>query len=119
MTKSAIAVALLALIHAISAFGISRTTRASLPLKAHDTKFQNVVTSAIIASTLALSPLAPPPAIAYEDSDYASETVTAAVDALRNSGSDAAGTFKVFEDIAAIITEGKGVGGSINYRKFC
>jgi hypothetical protein len=72
----------------------------------------------MIASTLALSPLVPSPAIAFEDSDYASETVTSAVDALRNAGSDAATTFKVFEDIAAIITEGKGVGGSINYRKF-
>lgn len=60
-----------------------------------------------------------PPAIAFEDSDYASETVTASVDSLKKAGSDAAETFKAFENIAAIITEGKGVGGSINYRKLC
>jgi hypothetical protein len=70
-----------------------------------------------VASTLALAPLATPPAVAYEDSDYASETVTAVVDSLRKAGSNAEETFKVYENIAAIITEGKGVGGSINYRK--
>ena len=118
MTKSAIVVVLLAVIHGVSTLSISRTAQARLPFKAHTTKFQHAVTSAMIASTLALSPLVPSPAIAFEDSDYASETVTSAVDALRNAGSDAATTFKVFEDIAAIITEGKGVGGSINYRKF-
>jgi hypothetical protein len=90
--------------------------RPSLQLKAQR-RFQNAVTSAIVASTLALAPLATPPAVAYEDSDYASETVTAVVDSLRNAGSNAEETFKVYENIAAIITEGKGVGGSINYRK--
>jgi hypothetical protein len=54
---------------------------------------------------------------AYEDSDYASDTVTAAIESLRNAGSDPKLTFQSYENIAAIITEGRGVGGSINYRK--
>ena len=80
--------------------------------------FQNAVSAAIVASTLTLTSLAAPPAVAYEASDYASETVTGVVSALKASGSNAADTFKVFEDIAAIITEGKGVGGSINYGEY-
>lgn len=90
-------------------------------LKAHDNNnnkgFQNAVSAAIVASTLSLTSLAPP-AVAYEASDYASETVTGVLSALKTSGSNAADTFKVFEDIAAIITEGKGVGGSINYGEY-
>lgn len=119
MMKSAF-VLLVPLIRGASAFSpcISRgVLRPSLQLKAQRS-FQNTVTSAIVASTLVLAPLATPPAVAYEDSDYASETVTAVVDSLRKAGSNAEETFKVYENIAAIITEGKGVGGSINYRKY-
>ncbi len=119
MMKSAF-VLFVPLIRGASAFSpcISRgVLRPSLQLKAQRS-FQNTVTSAIVASTLVLAPLATPPAVAYEDSDYASETVTAVVDSLRKAGSNAEETFKVYENIAAIITEGKGVGGSINYRKY-
>ena len=109
------AVLLLALVGA-SAFSSSpRTTRPSLQLRAQK-GLQHGITAAIVASTLAFAPLiATPPAGAYESSDYASETVTAVVDSLKNAGSSSSETFKAFEDIAAIITEGKGVGGSINY----
>jgi hypothetical protein len=70
--------------------------------------------TALVGLVLA-SPL---PAQAYDPSDYASETVTEAVQSLKDAAGDSETTFKVYEGIAAIITEGKGVGGSINYRKY-
>eukprot|EP00957_Ditylum_brightwellii_P081129 6171510-Ditylum_brightwellii.AAC.1 len=54
---------------------------------------------------------------AFEESDYASETVTAVVKRLDESAGNIEQTFTTFEDVAAIITEGKGVGGSISYSK--
>jgi hypothetical protein len=54
-------------------------------------------------------------AVAYESSDYASETVTQVISELKNAQGKTADTFKAYEDVAAIITEGKGVGGAINY----
>ena len=53
---------------------------------------------------------------AYDDSDYASDTVQAAVSSLKRAAGNTADTFKAYEDVAAIITEGKGVGGEINYK---
>jgi hypothetical protein len=44
--------------------------------------------------------------------------VTEAVNSLKDAAGDSETTFKVYEGIAAIITEGKGVGGSINYSKY-
>ena len=58
------------------------------------------------------------PANAYIPSDYASETVTAAIKDLKAASGNAKATFDVYEGIAAIITEGKGVGGQINYSKY-
>ena len=52
---------------------------------------------------------------AYSKSDYVSEAVIEAVTQLRESSGDAAKTFSVFEEVQKIITEGKGVGGSVNY----
>eukprot|EP00978_Attheya_sp_CCMP212_P014145 scaffold35932_cov50-Attheya_sp.AAC.1 len=52
---------------------------------------------------------------AYDESDYASETVTASVQKLKDAAGNPASTFSIFEEIAAIITEGKGVGGSVSY----
>ena len=52
---------------------------------------------------------------AYEESDYASETVTNVVTSLKSNAGDVDGTFTTLEEIAKIITEGKGVGGSLSY----
>ena len=58
------------------------------------------------------------PANAYIPSDYASETVQTAIKDLKAASGNAKSTFDVYEGIAAIITEGKGVGGQINYSKY-
>jgi hypothetical protein len=55
------------------------------------------------------------PVNAYEESDYASETVTNVVSALKSKAGDVDGTFATLEEVAKIITEGKGVGGSLSY----
>ena len=52
---------------------------------------------------------------AYEENDYASETVTNVVSALKSNAGDVEGTFATLEEVAKIITEGKGVGGSLSY----
>lgn len=52
---------------------------------------------------------------AYEESDYASETVTTVVQRLKDSTGNVDATFQVLEDVAKIITEGKGVGGQLSY----
>jgi len=56
------------------------------------------------------------PGNAYEPTDFASETVTQVVDSLKRSAGNIEDTFNTYTDIAAIITEGKGVGGAINYK---
>jgi len=71
--------------------------------------------SAISLSTIAPSSsfLHPNNANAYDaSSDYASDVVITAVKSLKDSTGDNAGTMKAFENIADIITEGKGIGGS-------
>jgi hypothetical protein len=52
---------------------------------------------------------------AYEENDYASETVTNVVSSLKSNAGDAEKTFGTLEEVAKIITEGKGVGGSLSY----
>ena len=52
---------------------------------------------------------------AYEESDYASETVTTVVQRLKDTTGNTQETFHVLEDIAKIITEGRGVGGTLTY----
>mmetsp|Transcript_21503 Transcript_21503/g.46881 ORF Transcript_21503/g.46881 Transcript_21503/m.46881 type:complete len:278 (+) Transcript_21503:105-938(+) len=73
----------------------------------------NIIATAALASAVAFSPLGD--AKAYDPSDYASETVTAAVSTLKKAEGDAGKSFQAFEEIAAIIAEGKGIGGSVNY----
>lgn len=85
-------------------------------LKAH--KQHNLIASSVLAASLALGAINPLPAQAYVSSDYASETVTAALQTLKQASGNIDETFKAYESIAAIITEGKGVGGMINYREF-
>lgn len=76
------------------------------------------IASAPLAITLSSSPLlggAVQPANAYEESDYASETVTNVVSRLRSSAGDEASSFDALEEVAKIVTEGKGVGGTLTY----
>jgi hypothetical protein len=92
------------------------TLRSVKPTVLHAKKPANhnpLLATALLGLVLA-SPL---PAQAYDPSDYASETVTEVVKSLKDASGDSDATFSVYEEIAAIITEGKGVGGSINYRK--
>ena len=98
----------------------SHDNKESTSLHNNTNKPQSKLTAASLALAIALSstsPLAINPSIshAYDPNDYASETVTAAVQGLKNSKGDTKATFSTFESIAEIITEGKGVGGSINY----
>ena len=72
--------------------------------------------AAVMASALTFQPIEA--AHAYQASDYASETVQEAVKILKDASGNKEETFKAYESIAAIITEGKGVGGQINYRKW-
>lgn len=53
--------------------------------------------------------------MAVDTTDYASDTVEAAIVSLRESAGNIDQTFSAYESIGDIITEGKGVGGSINY----
>ena len=76
---------------------------------------RNIVAAAALASAVAFSPVLDGPANAYDPSDYASETVTAAVTSLKEAQGDVSKSFQAFEEIAAIIAEGKGIGGSVNY----
>jgi hypothetical protein len=72
-----------------------------------------------LAVAVAFQPLVGVPAAnAYFASDYASETVTESVQALKDASGNSEETFKAYETIAGIITEGKGVGGQVNYREY-
>jgi hypothetical protein len=81
----------------------------------------NFVASTMLATSLAVAvafqPLVPT-ANAYFASDYASDTVTAVVKSLKEGSGNVEATFNAYETLAAIITEGKGVGGSVNYREY-
>lgn len=76
----------------------------------------NLLASLALVGTLALTPLPSTPAYAYDGSDYASDTVQAAVKSLKDSAGNEQDTFQVYEFIAEIIAEGKGVGGNVDYK---
>lgn len=101
---------------------ISTRRSASVSLSAQhdddDDDHQLFLASAVLGLVLATTTALPLEAPAYEASDYASETVTQAVKSLTDAQGNADNTFSAFEELEAIITEGKGVGGSINYRKY-
>eukprot|EP00577_Skeletonema_sp_RCC1716_P018642 CAMPEP_0113412518 /NCGR_PEP_ID=MMETSP0013_2-20120614/22886_1 /TAXON_ID=2843 ORGANISM="Skeletonema costatum, Strain 1716" /NCGR_SAMPLE_ID=MMETSP0013_2 /ASSEMBLY_ACC=CAM_ASM_000158 /LENGTH=262 /DNA_ID=CAMNT_0000299033 /DNA_START=95 /DNA_END=883 /DNA_ORIENTATION=+ /assembly_acc=CAM_ASM_000158 len=76
----------------------------------------STLTALSIFATLSTTPLLPNSAAnAYEESDYASETVTTVVQRLKSSTGSIDDTFLALEDVAKIITEGKGVGGQLTY----
>mmetsp|Transcript_10445 Transcript_10445/g.14784 ORF Transcript_10445/g.14784 Transcript_10445/m.14784 type:complete len:274 (+) Transcript_10445:127-948(+) len=79
--------------------------------------FKTAMASMVLSTVLATSSLTPTqPSFAYEDTDYASDTVQQVLRSLKESSGDSDKTFAVYEEIAAIITEGKGVGGEIDYK---
>lgn len=83
-------------------------------------KSSNALASTMLATSVLMGAASwnPSPAQAYVPSDYASDTVQEAVQSLKDSSGNAESTFKVYENIADIITEGKGVGGMVNYSEF-
>lgn len=74
----------------------------------------------LLAAGLALSiaTTALNPANAYVPSDYASDTVQTVISELKQASGNVDATFKVYETIAGIITEGIGVGGMVNYSEY-
>ena len=78
------------------------------------------IASLMVASTICLSTLNINSAAANAYDDYTStesndvDTVLNVVQSLKDASGDAAASFKVFESINEIITEGKGVGGMIS-----
>lgn len=68
-----------------------------------------------IATALTLTTSPAPPAFA---DDFAGDTVTEMVKTIKTTAGDQEKTFAAFEELAAIITEGKGIGGDVSYGKF-
>lgn len=76
---------------------------------------ENALASSVLAVSLAVAAANPLPAQAYSESDYASETVQEVIATLKQKQGSIDGTFEAFETVAEIISEGKGVGGMVNY----
>ena len=87
-----------------------------------DEEERNVITntlkSLVLAMALSINTMSPASASIVDDDS--TETLNAAITSLKSASSngDASATLKEFENIAAIITEGKGVGGSISNSKY-
>lgn len=99
-------------------------TKISMGKVVHDDKAtgrnpNHLVASFALATTIAAMLLFPIThtftANAFDDTDYASETVTTTVKMIDNAAGNADQSFAAFEDVAKIITEGRGVGGNLNY----
>jgi hypothetical protein len=95
----------------------STTTTSSTKLNAHK-QLKNTVASSLLAASLVVAASSPLPAQAYQDSDYASETVQEVIGTLKQNRGSIDGTFQAYENLAEIISEGKGVGGMVNYREW-
>lgn len=83
--------------------------------KALSTILATSIATAVLSASMIINPV---PVGAYVDSDYASDTVQEVVKRLKDSSGNIEETFKTYESIAEIITEGAGVGGMINYGTF-
>ena len=95
----------------------SSLSKKTTPQKSTTSKTKNFLASVALVTALSLAPLPySSNTAAYAYSDYASETVQNAVESLRKAAGDAEETFQVYEGIAEIIAEGKGVGGSVDYK---
>jgi hypothetical protein len=91
------------------------TTRLNAQKKASNTLASTILATSVL---IGAASWAPAPVQAYVPSDYASDTVQEAVQALKAASGDSDATFKAYENIAGIITEGKGVGGMVNYSEY-
>ncbi len=89
------------------------------PLHSKSSKVQRTAASIFLGSTILCSTLsvtgAIQPAIANAYEDYISDPVQIAIKAVQDANTNDA-LVKAYENIAEIITEGKGVGGSINFQ---
>lgn len=67
---------------------------------------------------IATTTTSPMMALADYDSmmDNSDVTVQTTLTKLKEAQGNPQATFSVYEDVAAMITEGKGIGGAINYR---
>ena len=107
--------------HQSSLFMSNNVEDQSTTHKQHNKKkpmLLSTLTALSIFATTTTTPLLPNNnniANAYEESDYASETVTTAVQTLQSSTGSIDSTFTALEDVAKIITEGRGVGGQLSY----
>jgi len=78
---------------------------------------KHALASMTLVTTLFFSPLNPATtAYAYDASDYASDTVQNVVKSLKDAAGNEDQTFQAYENIAEIIAEGKGIGGSVDYK---
>ena len=73
----------------------------------------HIAASVALGSLLAWTPL---PSQAAIVDDMAGDTVDTVLRSLKSASGNTQQTVQVYEEIAAIITEGKGVGGNINYK---
>lgn len=82
--------------------------------------FQKDAASATLAALVMLSTMFNNPTISqasYESyPDESTDTIKSVLQQLKDSTGDVAASFKAFENINDIITEGKGVGGSLSYK---
>jgi hypothetical protein len=72
-----------------------------------------------LTATVALSTLlvcGGNPAAVAAQTDYSSEVVVTAIQSLQESQGNVERTFKAYENIGDMITEGKGLGGSVNFQ---
>jgi hypothetical protein len=75
----------------------------------------NILACLALVTALAFTPVInTSPAFAYDD--YASDTVQKAIQSLNEAAGNTDKTFDAFENIAEIIAEGKGIGGSVDYK---
>lgn len=94
----------------------STLTRKSTDLQAQKQSFENVLASSFLAASVAIAATNPLPAQAYSPNDYVSDTVQDVIATLKQSRGNMEGTFQAYESVAEIISEGKGVGGMVNYK---
>lgn len=95
----------------------SKSTYLQMKQQAKAEGFRNGIAGILTASAIAVSTIGfnTDRAFAYDDfSDNDVDTVSNVVQSLKDAQGDAAASFKVFESINDIITEGKGVGGMIS-----
>ncbi|CAJ1951868.1 unnamed protein product [Cylindrotheca closterium] len=95
---------------------VQTTTELSAKSQKQQHSFEHALASSFLAASLTVAASNPLPAQAYSSSDYASDTVQDVVTTLKQNRGNMDGTFQAYESIAEIITQGKGIGGMVNYK---